>query len=54
MINACNDEAGLSLTTAEGKTITDIYDLTGRRIDNPVSGLFLIRYSDGTIEKKIF
>lgn len=54
MINACNDEAGLSLTTVEAKTITDIYDLTGRRIDNPVSGLFLIRYSDGTIEKKIF
>lgn len=54
MINACNDEAGLSLTTVEAKTITDIYDLTGRRIDNPVSGLFIIRYSDGTIEKKIF
>lgn len=54
MINACNDEAGLSLTTVEAKTIADIYDLTGRRIDNPVSGLFLIRYSDGTIEKKIF
>ena len=54
MINACNDEAGLSLTTDEAKTITAIYDLTGRRTDNPVSGLFIIRYSDGTIEKKIF
>lgn len=54
MINACNDEAGLSLTTVETKTITDIYDLTGRRIDNPLDGLFIIRYSDGTIEKKIF
>lgn len=52
MINACNDEAGLSLTTAEGKTVTGIYDLTGRRVDSSAAGLFIIRYSDGSTEKK--
>lgn len=51
LINACNDEAGLSMTSGEAKTVTAIYDLMGRRVDNPADGLFIVSYSDGSIEK---
>lgn len=29
----------------------DIYDITGRRVDSITSGIFIIRYSDGSIRK---
>ena len=32
-------------------TVEAVYDLNGVRVDRPVSGIYVVRYSDGSVRK---
>lgn len=37
--------------TTDSAEITDIYDLNGVRVENPSNGIYVVRYSDGSVRK---
>ena len=40
-------------TNGHNPDITGYYDLNGRKLDAPGKGIHIIRYSDGTTQKRI-
>lgn len=43
--------SGINSVNAAGATITGIYDLSGRRVQSAENGVYIIKYSDGTVSK---
>lgn len=43
--------AGINSVNAAGATVTGIYDLSGRRVQSAENGVYIIKYSDGTVSK---
>lgn len=42
---------GISAITSPDATVTGIYDLSGRRVQSADNGIYIIKYSDGTVRK---
>lgn len=56
LINSCGDvdESGIEDIIAESnKVVEGIYDLNGRKVSDTTSGVYIIRYTDGTVTKAI-
>lgn len=56
LINSCGDvdEAGIDDIIANSdKTIEGIYDLNGCKVSGKNAGIYIIRYSDGTVSKSV-
>lgn len=56
LINSCGDvdEAGIDGVLQDSNvTVTGIYDLNGVMVSEPTQGVYIIRYSDGSVSKKI-
>ena len=45
-------ESGVeTVKTGDAATIVAYYDLCGRKVSNPASGFYIVKYSDGTTSK---
>lgn len=44
---------GISPVSNSGRCVEGIYSIQGVRVENPGSGLFIVRYTDGSVEKVI-
>ncbi|MDY4942677.1 MAG: hypothetical protein SO082_05700 [Candidatus Limisoma sp.] len=54
LVRIVPDQGAVETLDADvAKTITGIYDLMGRRVQNVGQGVFIIKYSDGTSQKVI-
>lgn len=48
------DPTGIdNLQTAKEKKVLEYYTIDGQRLDNPKRGMNIVKYSDGTVEKRI-
>lgn len=48
------EEAGIADVSADGNArVTDVYDLSGRRVSAPAKGIYLLKSSDGTVRKSL-
>ncbi len=56
LVNSCGDvdEAGIDGVLQDSSLkVTGIYDLNGVMVSEPTRGVYIIRYSDGSVSKKI-
>lgn len=44
---------GISAINAAGAAISGIYDLSGRRVEAPAKGIYIVKYTDGTVSKSV-